>query len=1194
MNLDRVQHYLGLAFFSALVITQALVFVAVKAVDNNYLSVAFVEPIADSIEQGEAFYFQAALADKGVDYDAVYFKLINTELGINQNYEASLQADGSYRAQSIFDSSLYPVATYYISVVAYDFEDGRPANIYNSLPKIINTYSEVQAAVEGDNSTGSVVYFSSPTQGQQISLGEAFHIELNVVESLARDITRLRFVIQSAGIEDQTQLLSFNTDYIETAQYNNGYYIYSTDFRFDGSEPLGDYIILIDHILANDAANIVDLSDYVTGFTLVNSSIANPDIFDAQIIEPLENETIVASYFAVKVQVNRPIDIGRSLVAYIANRENPQISGDYLMVADSINPSHYKATVGVATEVPPEDSGVPRNVILSDGSYTVEIYLRKADGTKTLLDATTINIAFGEDVPEVVPEININSPAAGATINADSLDISLSTNFEADNVYVELIKTNNTALSIARNINKTDGYSWQTSLDWPNDFINGPYTLKARATMEDGSIVASSPISLIWNGNLSDQNVVIDNPDNIHLIAYQPNPSTIGPGDILVGSANVAQVKFILREVSNAAGYELDPILVDCNNQDIITEDIREILDIANSPYCFMAYLLGGIESEIFNGNYNFYLEVSTPDYMAQSSTVPVTYFNDGNQVVLEDYSSQWLDLVQVEEDGKVVKFYLAANFDARNYDYTISHHIDSPSSRVESEYIDWEDLPAGFDRADYGENIYLYEFSIYIERNGTVVLQDKEYDFYVRFLEDAVPVYTTLEKAFVVADGHLEGYQSEGEDEQDEQIEEDQSEMTSEPEENNSSSVTIRRTVIDFFDSCGEHGIYDDATCMKFRATMDLLDETCMEQGIYEVAACEDYLYRIETDLECQENGIIGAEECKNYLLEKYGGQVDCRLTDVNLCNSILRNKYLNRLVRGQRQSLAISEATDPLLGSHVSTQELSDKLKAKGINSAKALPLPASPNTRVLVAKSHKEAVLEDEDSLTILNQAIIIIDEDSDGLSEDLEKYYGTDPQNADSDGDGYNDGQEVANGYDPLGPGKLTKDRTDLDKVILDSSKTIEQPKNKSDKIDRDFKVEYVQSGETDLTLVGKAQANTWVNLYIYSNLPLVMTTKTDDSGNWSYDIKNSLTDGHHRVFVTINDDTGKIVKQSRPISFLIKEARAVTADDYFDDTIAGDSVNSMLIYYILGGVLLIVLALGIIFILHKNKNTTLEV
>ena len=44
--------------------------------------------------------------------------------------------------------------------------------------------------------------------------------------------------------------------------------------------------------------------------------------------------------------------------------------------------------------------------------------------------------------------------------------------------------------------------------------------------------------------------------------------------------------------------------------------------------------------------------------------------------------------------------------------------------------------------------------------------------------------------------------------------------------------------------------------------------------------------------------------------------------------------------------------------------------------------------------------------------------MIDSDHDGLSDDDERERGTDPNNQDTDGDGFTDGVEVANGYDPL--------------------------------------------------------------------------------------------------------------------------------------------------------------------------------
>ena len=49
--------------------------------------------------------------------------------------------------------------------------------------------------------------------------------------------------------------------------------------------------------------------------------------------------------------------------------------------------------------------------------------------------------------------------------------------------------------------------------------------------------------------------------------------------------------------------------------------------------------------------------------------------------------------------------------------------------------------------------------------------------------------------------------------------------------------------------------------------------------------------------------------------------------------------------------------------------------------------------------------------------------IADDDKDTLTNALEKIYGTDPKKDDTDSDGYKDGEEINNGYNPNGDGKL---------------------------------------------------------------------------------------------------------------------------------------------------------------------------
>jgi len=70
------------------------------------------------------------------------------------------------------------------------------------------------------------------------------------------------------------------------------------------------------------------------------------------------------------------------------------------------------------------------------------------------------------------------------------------------------------------------------------------------------------------------------------------------------------------------------------------------------------------------------------------------------------------------------------------------------------------------------------------------------------------------------------------------------------------------------------------------------------------------------------------------------------------------------------------------------------------------------------VLSALSQQDQAVPEEDS-SVNEEA----DEDADGLTTAQEAQYGTDPLNPDTDGDGYSDGDEVASGYNPNGPGLL---------------------------------------------------------------------------------------------------------------------------------------------------------------------------
>lgn len=64
-----------------------------------------------------------------------------------------------------------------------------------------------------------------------------------------------------------------------------------------------------------------------------------------------------------------------------------------------------------------------------------------------------------------------------------------------------------------------------------------------------------------------------------------------------------------------------------------------------------------------------------------------------------------------------------------------------------------------------------------------------------------------------------------------------------------------------------------------------------------------------------------------------------------------------------------------------------------------------------------------LGEEQRILACREQVVVDDPDFDGLATMDESLYASDPRNPDSDKDGYKDGDEVASGFSPTGPGKL---------------------------------------------------------------------------------------------------------------------------------------------------------------------------
>lgn len=131
----------------------------------------------------------------------------------------------------------------------------------------------------------------------------------------------------------------------------------------------------------------------------------------------------------------------------------------------------------------------------------------------------------------------------------------------------------------------------------------------------------------------------------------------------------------------------------------------------------------------------------------------------------------------------------------------------------------------------------------------------------------------------------------------------------------------------------------------------------------------------------------------------------------------------------------------------------------------------------------------------------------------------------------------------------------------------------------------------------LKITGKTTPNSTVIIYVYSD-PLVITTKSDNEGNWQYSIEDPLEPGKHEVYAIVDNGDG-VYKRSDPMSFLISTASAtatnpnglsLTLSEPPKKTPTQSSSN--LIIYVAGSIAVLVVALICLYMIfrshHKHK------
>lgn len=1167
--LEKIQHHLGQLFLLALILTQSLIFVASKAVENT---AAFPEVMINptnnaTINQGVSIYFEAQSSILATG-DTVYFSLRNAA-GNEINFEASRQTNGNWKANSAWDTASASAGIYQLKLVASSGTSG----MITSTPISFTLRSSTPTTPTLD-STSFNTEFTYPRNNQSLFLNNALQSVLTYYPHSENSFQIIRVYFNLYTIE-QGGLVQLIRENISTNSEVN----ISGDTNYQAMIELAG--------LAGGAYRLKAIGQVSDGHGVTaNVDLDSVDFFISDALErsPLaasftnpQNGQALSTSTVVSVALSRALENGHSLRAFllnpdqqnnaISNRLPTNFTADIALGAAANNPNSlsYSATANFSTYAP--------------GLYSLRLYDKNVSSSDASL-LSTINISILAPVP-VSPIISLVSPADNTAISTNTQLFSLETNMEASTLALELFKIDDPALSTGDvSIERVDGKHWSKTLELSNELLDGDYKLEVRARFGSGSssqeITKNFYFTLARNNSGPDLSTASVRVDKISDASGVDMSDTITTGIAnLSAVANIGSGKVVFVLKNN-----IDPKII----RKLNSSGVSQISENNATAYKYWTAL---DSNDLPNGSYTLTAELYYHDILAARSAEKIIsiYYPDADlqNVTLDgsDIALRVLGVYRLEPADNTVILYLLSNLRPSPTPLRLSIF---ESSGTNLGFINFN-AQSEQDRQKFLSQIGQQELNIstwqlYRAQSNTLPLpKTAKKTLYLSYVADNTPrvnsntfeLSTSDDKVLANVDILRQDTSSSAND-----LPQDTARVTEVPGITN-----------DQVTSSNNCNLKNETNCATLQAlTTRLVDRRCQEQNIYDATTCEDYLKRLSVDLECQNASIFEGEKCKDYLLEKYGRNVECHFADQATCQNVLRNQHLNRLVVSQKDKELLAQTTNVLYGQNISVRDLKNQLVAKGLD-AQVLPLKDDQG-QVSVIKAKGPVVLESIERLSVFSDAVLIIDSDGDKLPDDLEAYYGTDKNKKDSDGDGFDDGTEINNGYNPNGEGKLEKERSQFDRAVL-ADQPLEQPLVENMASIKDLYLQSADNTDRGIALSGVATPNSWVNVYIYSDLPLVLVAKTDASGNWQYTIDKSLVDGSHRAFVTINDDTGKIVKQSAPFSFLIKEAKAVTPDQYFDEANVSNPSDNFLKYYILAGGLVVLLALVIVYLMHRRRG-----
>ncbi len=353
-----------------------------------------------------------------------------------------------------------------------------------------------------------------------------------------------------------------------------------------------------------------------------------------------------------------------------------------------------------------------------------------------------------------------------------------------------------------------------------------------------------------------------------------------------------------------------------------------------------------------------------------------------------------------------------------------------------------------------------------------------------------------------------------------------------------------IPESIIEVTKYCQDQGVADATQCSVLELTQRYPE--CRSAGLWQIADCQKYLGQIYFAQACEPEHITNVDQCRQYWQQAAGEYLSCSLPQAE-CSEI-SSRHVGELVAhwivSQKSGAVLSELMDKLL----TFETLQQGLSAHGVATDNTMiqPLGFADHSGLKLFPAKSAIMVEADGTLVSSWPAVMMFDSDADGLMDDAELRYGTKKDQADTDGDGYLDGDEVEHNFNPLGSGSLIASLSAVDSLIF-SGKTWQQPLQDGDR-DAHLLINEIKpfSNGKGVIISGQAQTLQTVTLFIYgSQIPLVASVRADEQGSWIYYLGQPLVDGRYTIYATELTQEGLIRGKSAARTMYLKNNQPVT-------------------------------------------------